>query len=471
MDSLGDSLTDSIKDGLKNSFRDDLKDSVRDSLKDSVRDSLKDSVRDSLKDSVRDSLKDSVRDSLKDSVRDSLKDSVRDSLKDSVRDSLKDSVRDSLKDSVRDSLKDSVRDSLKDSVRDSLKDSVRDSLKNSLRDSLTDSVRDSLKNSLRDSLKDGLRDGLKDGLRDDLKDSVRDSLKDGLRDSLTDSVRDGLKDGLRDDLKDSVRDSLKDGLRDSLTDSVRDGLKDGLRDGLRKNLKKERLRMETPNHARKPGTFLPEKGKLPYLLSQTEMRSVTYGASSENLGHALNEKHGIPRSTSQRNIGDSDFDIFSLVSKPLSKKYQGHMPKTVGDLGDSEENSVCSPINPSNYTGGNQDNWRECLYALIRFYGFRSQKESKAVEYTAAQRPLGQFKRLTCNCVQRISYGQRVLNKIALKSTRKPSDEKFWHVLPMPWQQSFLTMTHDGVSQFGALKLNWLSAELSERKPQLPVRR
>ncbi|XP_078389552.1 uncharacterized protein LOC144671484 [Cetorhinus maximus] len=226
------------------------------------------------------------------------------------------------------------------------------------------------------------------------------------------------------------------------------------RDGLRKNLK-ERLRTEIPDHEQKPSAFLLGKGKVRHLVSPVKKGSIPFLTGSKKIGG----KCGIGHGTSQQNL--RDFDVFSLINKPLSKEYQGHTINIVDGPVDRDKDSICPLVIPSQCCGESQGSWRECLYALIRFYGFRSPKESKAAQNVAAQRPCVPFTRPTQNRLQRISYGQRVLNKIALRSPRKAPDEKFWHVFPMPWQQSFLTVTQGGMSQFGALELNWLSSEIS----------
>eukprot|EP00061_Rhincodon_typus_P010909 g35547.t1 len=317
--------------------------------------------------------------------------------------------------------------------------SPKDGLKDSSRGGMKDSPRDGLKDCPRDGLKDSSRDGLKDSPRDDLKDSSRDDLKDSPRDGLKDCPRDGLKDSPRDGLKDSPRDDLKDSSRDGLKDCPRDGLKDCPRDGLRKNLK-EKLKAKPLNHVSNLGAFLPRKDKAPHMVSPVETRLTPSVVRSKTVGG----EHGIAHRTNWQNIPNEGADVFSLISKPLSNEHQRYRINIAGDPVESDRNSFCSWINPNKCYGGNQDNWRETLYALIRFYGFKSRREGKAIAGVAAQRLSAQLKKPTQNRVQMVSHGQRVLSQMAFHSPRKAPDEKFWHVIPMPWQQSFVTMMQNG---------------------------
>ncbi|XP_043536705.1 uncharacterized protein LOC122542761 [Chiloscyllium plagiosum] len=226
------------------------------------------------------------------------------------------------------------------------------------------------------------------------------------------------------------------------------------RDGLRENLK-EKLKAEPLSHVSNLSAFLLRKDKVPHMVSPVETQHIPFIIGSKRVGG----KSGTAYRTNQQNISNEGADIFSLVNKPPSNEHQRYRINIADDSTESDWNSVCSLINPSKRNGGNQDNWRETLYALIRCYGFKSCKERKATAGIAAQRASTQLRKPTQTCVQRISHGQRVLSQIAFRSPRKAPDEKSWHVIPMPWQQSFVTMMQGGVSQFGALELIWLSSD------------
>ncbi|GCB68292.1 hypothetical protein scyTo_0005283 [Scyliorhinus torazame] len=225
------------------------------------------------------------------------------------------------------------------------------------------------------------------------------------------------------------------------------------RNGPKKGLK-QRLSKETPSHEQVPSPFLLQKGKVPHQVSPVESKRIPFFIGSKN----TSGKQGIGHGTRQQNLGDVDRSILCQIDQTLSKKYQGYTINIVDDPVGSDKNLTCDLLNANQCCDENQDGWRECLYALIRFYGFRSLKECKSAVNMVAQRPSVKSTRPTHNPVQRVSHGQRVLNKIALRNPRKAPDERFWHVFPMPWQQSFLTMTQGGMSQFGALELNWFSS-------------
>ncbi|XP_038641979.1 uncharacterized protein LOC119957879 isoform X2 [Scyliorhinus canicula] len=225
------------------------------------------------------------------------------------------------------------------------------------------------------------------------------------------------------------------------------------RDGPKKSLK-QRQSKETPSHKQSPSAFLLWNGEVPHQVSPVESKFIPFFIGSKN----ISRKQGIERGTRQQNLRYVDRSILSQIDKPLSKEYQGYTINIVDDPVGSDKKLTCDLLNPDQCCEESQDGWRECLYALIRFYGLRSLKERKSAVNMVAQRPSVMSTRPTRNPVQRVSQGQRVLNKIALRNPRKAPDERFWHVFPMPWQQSFLTMTQDGISQFGALELNWFSS-------------